>query len=73
MMNMTTPDVGFSSHPNDEGMRLNQDLVNQLNQMIDGEHAASECWASGKPMLIEGLLWSLLGAVFWVSALYFFS
>jgi hypothetical protein len=72
-MNMTTPGVGLSAHPDDEGLRLNRDLVNQLNEMIEGEHSTSECWSSGKPLLFEGILWSLLGAVLWVVALYFLS
>jgi len=54
-------------------LQLNQDLVNQLNEMVQGEHANSECWASSRPMLVEGLLWSAFGAILWVVTIYIVS
>lgn len=69
-MNMTTSGVEVSSDMSDRGLQLNQDLVNQLNEMVQGEHVTSECWASSGPMLLEGLLWSAFGAVLWIVTLY---
>ena len=72
-MNMTTSGVEASPDMSDRGLQLNQDLVNQLNEMVQGDHADSECWASSRPMLLEGLLWSALGAVLWMVTLYIVS
>ncbi len=72
-MNMTTSGVDISSDTGARGLQLNQDLVNQLNEMVQGDHADSECWASSRPMLLEGLLWSALGAVLWMVTLYIVS
>jgi len=69
-MDMATSNVEVSSEMSDRGIQLNQDLVNQLNEMVEGEHANSECWGSSRPMLVEGLLWIALGAVLWVVTLY---
>ncbi|RQM47101.1 hypothetical protein EHZ19_15720 [Paraburkholderia bannensis] len=54
----------------DEGRRINQDLVDQINAMVEGEHSNSECFASGKPILVEGVLWTIFGAILWVVTLY---
>ena len=62
--------VNQSSNTEDEGLRLNQDLVEQINELVYGEHAASECWSPAKPVLVEGLLWSALGATLWLVVLY---
>lgn len=67
---MTTSPAEISSGFTDTGLKLNQDLVNQLNEMTSGQHASSECWQSGRGLLVEGLLWSSLGAVLWVVVLY---
>ena len=70
---MATKGAEVTPHMSDHGLQLNQDLVNQLNEMVQGEHANSECWASSRPMLVEGLLWSALGAVLWVVTIYIVS
>jgi hypothetical protein len=70
---MATKGAEVTSDMSDRGLQLNQDLVNQLNEMVQGKHAHSECWASSRPMLVEGLLWSALGAVLWVVTLYIVS
>jgi hypothetical protein len=54
----------------EEGRRINQDLVDQINAMTEGEHAQSECYSSGRPMLVEGVLWCIFGAVLWMASLY---
>lgn len=54
----------------DEGLRLNQDLVRQINQIVEGAHASSECAQPARPMLIESLLWTVAGAIVWVATLY---
>jgi hypothetical protein len=70
---MATSSVGVSSDTTDRGLQLNQDLVNQLNDSVQGEHANSECWSSSRPVLVEGLLWSVFGAVLWMVTLYIVS
>ncbi|SFU20769.1 hypothetical protein SAMN05192563_101596 [Paraburkholderia aspalathi] len=70
---MATSSVEVSSDTTDRGLQLNQDLVNQLNELVQGGHADSECWSSSRPVLVEGLLWSILGAVLWMVTLYIVS
>ncbi|OBR53143.1 hypothetical protein [Paraburkholderia tropica] len=70
---MTTSPAQISSGFVDTGLKLNHDLVNQLNEMTSGEHLASECWKSGRTMLVEGALWSIFGAALWVAVLYLMS
>ncbi|WP_322085710.1 hypothetical protein [Burkholderia sp. BCC1999] len=67
---MNSSHVGIDDGPGANALRLNQDLVSQINEMVSGDHVLSDCWASGRPMLIEGVLWSLAGAIVWVAAIY---
>ncbi|ALX17280.1 hypothetical protein P350_37505 [Burkholderia cepacia JBK9] len=67
---MNSSHVGIDDGPDANALRLNQDLVSQINEMVSGDHVLSDCWASGWPMLIEGVLWSLAGAIVWVAAIY---
>jgi hypothetical protein len=70
---MATSSVEVSSDTTDRGLQLNQDLVNQLNELVQAGHANSECWSSSRPVLVEGVLWSMLGAVLWMVTLYIVS
>ncbi|WP_105133240.1 hypothetical protein [Burkholderia sp. BE12] len=54
----------------DEGRRINQDLVDQINAMVEGDHSKSECFESGKPILVEGVFWTIFGAILWAATLY---
>ncbi|RQM47099.1 hypothetical protein EHZ19_15710 [Paraburkholderia bannensis] len=67
---MTSTPVDLPARPVEDGLKLNRDLANQLNEMIRGEHASSECWSADRPMFIEGVLWSIFGATLWLLVLY---
>jgi hypothetical protein len=70
---MSTSSAGVSSDMDARGLQLNQDLVNQLNELLLEEYANSEYCSSSRPVLIEGLLWSVFGAILWVVTLYIVS
>jgi hypothetical protein len=69
-MRMNSSHVELNAGLVDNGLKLNQDLANQINEMTSGPHSNSECWSSGRPMVIEALLWTLGGAILWVVTLY---
>lgn len=54
----------------EEGKRINQDLVDQINKLNEGEHARSECFQSGRPMIVEAIIWCAFGAALWAATLY---
>ena len=62
--------VEHSASRADAGLRLNEDLVERLNELTEGPHTSSECWSSARPMLIEGLLWVGSGAILWAIMFY---
>ncbi len=70
---MTTSPAELVSDLTDSGLQLNIDLAAQINEMVSGAHASSECWQSGRLMLLEGAIWSAFGAALWVATLYLFS
>ena len=67
---MTTTNAGLRLNLSDEVVRLNQDLVKQVNAITEGEHAQSECMSSGRPIVVEGLLWCVFVAILCAVTLY---
>ncbi|REE18131.1 hypothetical protein B0G71_1117 [Paraburkholderia sp. BL27I4N3] len=66
---MASKTLSEIAHLDDEEFRLNKDLANQINEMLEGQHFGSDCAKSGRPMLLEAVLWCVGGAIVWIVAL----
>ncbi|MGP8473719.1 hypothetical protein [Burkholderia sp. PR2] len=67
---MTAANAEVRLNLSEEGRRINRDLVEQINAMVQGEHAQSECFGSGRPMVVECIGWCIFGAILWMATLY---
>ncbi|WP_141246707.1 hypothetical protein [Mesorhizobium sp. WSM3876] len=61
--------AGAGGASGDLSRELDKELALRLQSLRMEPHASSDCFATSRPIIIEGLFWAALGAAIWIAAL----
>ncbi|AZO07978.1 MULTISPECIES: hypothetical protein [unclassified Mesorhizobium] len=61
--------AGAGGASGDLSRELDKELALRLQSLRMDPHASSDCFATSRPIIIEGLLWAAVGAAIWIGTL----
>ncbi|WP_161782564.1 hypothetical protein [Mesorhizobium sp. NBIMC_P2-C4] len=61
--------AGAGGTSGDLSRELDKELALRLQSLRMEPHASSDCFATSRPIVIEGLLWAAVGAAIWIGTL----
>lgn len=61
--------AGAGGTSGDLSRELDKELALRLQSLRMEPHASSDCFATSRPIVLEGLLWAAIGAAIWIGTL----